>query len=97
MKLASLLACMAICGCALAPWPREDDLARVKPGMTQEEVRRLAGPPQAVESFARLRQVAWDYRLFDNFGYFALISIIFDDQGRVVSRVHRRFESESEH
>lgn len=92
MRAAALLGCLIACGCALAPWPREDDLDRVKNGMTQDEVRRLAGAPQAVEGFARLHQVAWDYSLFDNFGYFAIISIIFDDQGRVVSRVHRRID-----
>jgi len=91
----ALVAGLVLAGCALAPWPREDDFARVRDGMTEEEVRRAVGAPYAVESFTRLHQVAWDYRLFDNFGYFALISIIFDEQGRVVSRVHRRFESES--
>ena len=94
MRPIALLACAVIAGCALAPWPREDDFARVKDGMTQDEVRRAVGAPMAVEAFARQRQLAWDYGLIDNFGYFALMSIIFDADGRVVSRVHRRLENE---
>mgnify|MGYP001766309152 FL=1 len=37
--------------------------ARVRPGMTRDEVRRLLGQPARVETFANLREEVWEWRI----------------------------------
>jgi outer membrane protein assembly factor BamE (lipoprotein component of BamABCDE complex) len=64
----------------------------IQPGMTQEEVLRLIGPPRETMSFARLGHVAWDYKYQDTWGYPAIFSVTFDRDGRVVSKISQRLE-----
>ena len=44
----------------------EQNLARVRPGMSRDDVRRLLGKPRTVVPFARLNEEVWDYRYLDN-------------------------------
>jgi outer membrane protein assembly factor BamE (lipoprotein component of BamABCDE complex) len=85
------IACV-IAACAGAPSLREEDFLRVTQGMSQPEVRSALGGPQRTEAFARTRQEAWDYAFTDAWGYFAVMSVIFDDQGRVIGKRHTRVE-----
>ena len=64
----------------------------IQPGMTQDEVLRLIGPPREKMSFARLAQVAWDYKYRDTWGYDSIFSVTFDADGRVVSKISQRIE-----
>jgi len=47
---------------ALSP----ENLARVKPGISRDEVRRLLGKPRTVVNFSRLKEEVWDYRYLEN-------------------------------
>ncbi|MES2831624.1 MAG: outer membrane protein assembly factor BamE [Pseudomonadota bacterium] len=47
---------------ALSP----ENLARIKPGMRIDEVRRLLGKPRTVVNFNRLKEEVWDYRYLEN-------------------------------
>ena len=44
----------------------EQNLARVRPGMSRDDVRRLLGKPRTVVPFKRLNEEVWDYRYLDN-------------------------------
>ena len=41
----------------------DDNFARVRAGMTRDEVRRLLGQPARVETFANLREEVWEWRI----------------------------------
>jgi hypothetical protein len=69
----------------------EKGFARLRIGKTTEqEVRQLYGPPYRITRFERLRQTAWDYRFTDAWSEPAIFSVIFDDQGLVVSSLQQR-------
>jgi outer membrane protein assembly factor BamE (lipoprotein component of BamABCDE complex) len=73
----------------------EDHIARIRQGVTTEEdLLRLIGPPWRRVEFANLRQVAWDYRFLDAWGYLADLSVMVDERrvvaGTVVVRIDPR-------
>jgi len=41
----------------------EANYAKVKPGMTRDQVRRLLGQPARVETFNNLREEVWEWRI----------------------------------
>ncbi len=85
------IAAAALTACATAGPQRNDDLfAKIRPGMTQEDVRRIAGPPDEAMPFPRLNQTSWGYHYFETWGYYALFSATFGPDGRVVSTFVRR-------
>jgi len=89
---AALCTLLLLVGCAAHRFLHESDFARLDPGMSQTDVRRLIGEPARIESFARLHEVAWDYPFTDAWGYSAFVSVIFDSQGRVLRKHHIRIE-----
>jgi hypothetical protein len=70
----------------------EDHIYRIRPGQTRDDVLRNIGPPLETMEFARLQQVAWDYRYQDAWGYVAILSVMFDPRGIVVGKVTRRID-----
>ena len=72
----------------------DDTFHHIQPGLTQDEVLRMIGPPSETGEFPRLGQVAWDYRFVDTWGYTAIFSVMFDRKGIVVSKFTRRLERE---
>ena len=64
----------------------------ITPGMTSEELLRHIGPPYRRMRFDNLRQTAWDYKFRDTWGYLAMLSVMIDDRGLVVSRITQRFD-----
>ncbi len=42
------------------------NFARIRPGMSRDDVRRLLGKPRTVVNFNRLKEEVWDYRYLDN-------------------------------
>lgn len=58
----------------------------------RDAVLRLLGPPWRSVDFPNKRQVAWDYRFRDTWGYLADFSVIFDDKGIAVETVTVRQE-----
>jgi len=76
---------LALAGCAGAQridW-RNDDFAKVHPGLRMDEVRRILGPFDREESFARRSEHVWDYQFTDTWGYWSYFSVVFDAEGRV--------------
>jgi outer membrane protein assembly factor BamE (lipoprotein component of BamABCDE complex) len=65
---------------------------RIVPGLTQQEILYMIGPPGETMHFARSDTTAWDYRYVDTWGYTAIFSVTFDNQGIVVSKITRRIE-----
>ena len=72
----------------------EDNFQRVEPGMTRDDILRLIGPPVDSMSFPRKREISWEYRFIDAWGYRALFYVNFDERGIVVSKLTRRLENE---
>lgn len=66
----------------------EERFARIVPGSsTGADVERLIGPPWRRIEFPNLRQVAWDYRFRDAWGYLAEFSVMVGERG-LVERTH---------
>ncbi len=42
------------------------NFARIRPGMSRDDVRRLLGKPRTVVNVNRLKEEVWDYRYLDN-------------------------------
>ncbi len=40
----------------------DDNFALIRPGMSQEEVRRMLGRPRTIVPFKRMHEVVWDWR-----------------------------------
>ena len=98
VALALLLAACASGPLAARGPHRTDDLfARIRPGMTTEEVRAMAGPPDETMPFPLSRTYAWDYQYIDTWGYLAVFSVTFDAQGRAVSKISRRINDGADH
>jgi hypothetical protein len=98
-KAAAALACAAlVCGCAGGAPARSDDLFnRIDAGMTTAEVLRLIGPPDETMRFPLSRTEAWDYRYQDPWGYMAVFSVTFGEDGRAVSKISNRINSGGDH
>ena len=62
---------------------------RIQPGMTQDQVRAILGPPDETMPF-RSGNLAWDYRYTDTWGFLASFGVTFAPDGRVVSTISRR-------
>lgn len=74
---------------------REENFRQLAPGRTsRDEVLRLIGPPWRTMDFPNKRQVAWDYRFEDTWGYLADFSVMLDERGIVVETVTVRVEKE---
>jgi hypothetical protein len=72
----------------------EENFQRIDSGMTRDEVLRLIGPPVDSMAFPRRREVSWEYRFIDAWGYRALFYVNFDERGLVVSKLTRRIEND---
>jgi outer membrane protein assembly factor BamE (lipoprotein component of BamABCDE complex) len=64
----------------------------IRPGLTEQEVLRMIGPPREKDYFSNLGQTAWDYKFQDTWGYEAIFSVMIDKNGIVVSKFTRRIE-----
>jgi len=72
----------------------DDNLQRVSRGISQDEVLRLIGPPWRRVDFANKRQVAWDYRFQDTWGYLVDYAVMVDERGIVAETVRVRIDKE---
>jgi hypothetical protein len=70
----------------------DDTFNGIRPGMTQDGILRLIGPPGDTMSYARSGNTSWDYRFVDTWGYRSTFSVTFDGNGVVVSKITRRMQ-----
>lgn len=82
---------------AIRPVLKEETFYGIQPGMTRDEILRLIGPAGETMAFPLSRQVAWDYRFVDVWGYLAVFSVMFDEKGIVVSKFTRRLNQGRDH
>lgn len=71
---------------------RIDDavMQRVHEGQTRREITSLIGAPDSTVKFPLSHTVAWDYNYRDIWGYDAVFSVIFDEEGTVQSKFNGR-------
>jgi len=70
----------------------DEVFARIRAGMTANEVRALIGAPDRTDRFERTRTTAWSYQFRDTWGYDAELSVIFNDAAFVVGKVSTRHD-----
>jgi len=59
--------------------------AKVAPGMTRDEVRRLLGKPAKVQAYKLQQEEIWDWRFSDRATEIKVFSVTFDSAGAVKS------------
>ncbi|MBU6435920.1 MAG: outer membrane protein assembly factor BamE [Betaproteobacteria bacterium] len=62
-----------------------ENLARLQPGMSELEVRRLVGKPGKVTPYPLKQETTWDYRFLETPSQTALFVVTFTPDGRVKS------------
>jgi len=61
----------------------EENFARVKPGMTREEVRRLLGQPAREQFFSLKNEYAWEWKTKSEGADHYFFDVYFDANGQV--------------
>ena len=64
----------------------EATFAKIKPGMSQDNVRRLLGKPRTVVQFKRKNEEVWDWRYLENGTTTRLFNVHFDINSGVVTQ-----------
>ncbi len=62
-----------------------DNFAKVKPGLTQQQVRNILGRPAKTVPFALKKEEVWDWRFKQNGQESRLFSVTFDASGLVLA------------
>ncbi len=62
----------------------EANFARVKEGMTREQIRRLLGQPAHEHYFQLKKEYVWDWKTKNEASYDYFFNVHFDDSGHVV-------------
>jgi hypothetical protein len=83
---------LTLSACAsLGSSPSEaDGLARIDPGLTQDEVRSLAGVPGNVTGDSRKHETMWIYSFTDLWGYPSELDVTFGANGLVTDTYAER-------
>jgi outer membrane protein assembly factor BamE (lipoprotein component of BamABCDE complex) len=98
--LGAVALCMALAGCAHFPVQstRNDDLfMRIHAGMTIEEVKAMLGTPDQTMPFPLSKTYAWDYWYQDTWGFIAIFSVTFGQDGVAVTKTTNRINDGSSH
>lgn len=61
----------------------EANFARVREGMTREQVRRLLGQPASEQYYPLKKEYVWDWKTKTESAYDYFFDVYFDEQGRV--------------
>jgi outer membrane protein assembly factor BamE (lipoprotein component of BamABCDE complex) len=67
-----------------------DQLARIRTGLTQDEVRALVGNPPNFTDNARTGATEWTYSFNDEWGYPSEFDVEFDAHGKVTETFSER-------
>lgn len=70
----------------------DERLGVMRSGITSDVVLAEIGPPYRKIVFERQKQIAWDYRYRDNWGYIVEFSFMLDTNNIVTSKASRRIE-----
>ena len=89
-RLQLLLAALLLASCAATTVRRDDIFDRIRPGMTRDEVRAMAGNPDNTMPFPLSGNTSWGWLYWDQFGYYVEFSVTFAPDGRVLSKTYRR-------
>ena len=93
MKRLALLAATALlaAACAVSGPPRNDqNFQRIRQGMTEAEVRSIAGAPDEDMPFRLSRTHSWAWYYHDTFGFYSLFSVTFGPDGLVIGTFVKR-------
>jgi len=76
----------------VSPPNRIDETAidNIHPGMGEAEVAALIGSPDHMSKFPRTKTTTWDYDYSDAWGYDSTFSVVFAQEGVVVSKISVR-------
>jgi SmpA / OmlA family len=69
-----------------------DRFAQIHPGLTQDEVRSLAGGPNTVTGASRSGETLWIYSFTDTWGYRSEFDVTFDKSGHVAGTSSERLD-----
>ena len=61
----------------------EENFARVKEGMSRDQIRRLLGQPASEQYFSLKREYVWDWQTKNDGPYDYFFDVYFDEQGYV--------------
>lgn len=61
----------------------EENFAKVRPGMTRDEIRRLLGQPASEQYFSLKKEYVWDWKTKTEASYDYFFDVYFDEQGHV--------------
>jgi outer membrane protein assembly factor BamE (lipoprotein component of BamABCDE complex) len=92
--LPALAVALTLSACASlgSPPPKADQVARVHPGLTQDEVRSLVGVPGNVTGDSRKHETMWIYSFTDLWGYPSELDVTFGANGLVTESFAQRTE-----
>ena len=97
-KLPLLLAAFLLIACAQTGSGfyrsdlKDDLVAQVQRGQSEQDVTALLGTPYRHMRFDKLQSTAWDYRYRDTWGYWVEYSVLFADNKRVTGTFSKRID-----
>lgn len=62
-----------------------ENLARIRPGLSQDQVRRLLGKPRSVQFFSLKQEEVWDWKVDKEITRDVFFNVHFNPQGQVVT------------
>jgi outer membrane protein assembly factor BamE (lipoprotein component of BamABCDE complex) len=71
----------------------EEHFAKVRPGMRQEEIRRLIGKPAQTMPFPNLQEEVWSWRFEQSHGNAWFFNVHFAPDGAVKRTSQQKIES----
>jgi outer membrane protein assembly factor BamE (lipoprotein component of BamABCDE complex) len=88
-SIAAMSVALALGACASLPGAQErvtfDKLSSIHAGLTQDQVRSLAGAPEYTGSNPRTHETQWTYEYRDEWGYRSEFGVDFDQASGLVA------------
>jgi outer membrane protein assembly factor BamE (lipoprotein component of BamABCDE complex) len=88
-SVAAMGLALALGACASLPGPYGQvtpaQISAIHAGLTQDQVREIAGAPAYVETNRRVNETLWSYEFTDEWGYRSEFGVDFDNASGVVT------------
>jgi outer membrane protein assembly factor BamE (lipoprotein component of BamABCDE complex) len=81
---------LSACASLETSHPKSEQLSLIHPGLTQDEVRALAGSPENVTGDSRKHETLWIYSFTDLWGYQSEFDVTFGAKGLVTDTFAER-------